>query len=275
MYSREFLQTLHGELARTLPKCTVLLGGSYIYGEPTSHSDVDFFVICPLTGWYGLKKTVKQWKEKHPGVEMNIMVIPKWMIKHGWYYVYGRTTDGTLVTAPFNRQMIITSAIKLAYFSYLQYLLASSKEEQESLLGKICQKIAIIETARAYNQSETPPLSYSQTINNLPGISEYDVVRQVLSERQMNRPLITFPPNHAITELLDGAYQKNRNFFTFDPINYLVYNVKFLLHGNGLFLFKNPDTLIMKKMCSFFEQGGDLEGHYKNMCEIIFPVIML
>lgn len=274
MLKREFLQQLHAELQSITKKCLVLLGGSYVYGESTRESDVDFFIIVPVWKLFSFRAEIRAWKSKYPQVALNIMIVSRPAFKYGWYYVYGRTLEGELFAAPINKRVIIMSALKFAYYHYLKHELAKSEEERTEALKKIAQKIAIIETVREYKEQATPPLATSYIKRRLVGKGGFEWALEVL-EAKANGGALPKVPSDLLLKSLTREYQLCKEYATFSMRDYCVYNVKFLAKGRALFLLGNPDTIILAKIRHSLELKEDLAKLHHELTSIIFPVIML
>ena len=271
MLSREFLHALHNELQALTGKCPVLLGGSYVYGEPTDHSDVDFFVLVPWYRLFSFRRVIRDWKMKYPAILINIMIVQKMAFNLGWYYVYGRDSAGRLVRAPIHKQMMVMSALKLAYYNFLRFAASGDQKEKSLSQEKIAQKIAIIYTIVEHT-GPTPPLATSRLIHYIP--TDLEWVRASLVAKQKGNPILPISET-TIIETLDRVFHHSRPYRCFSPATYLIYNLKFLPRGKTLFLWHNPDTMILQKIRRAIEKKSDLRQLLTELTPLIFPVIII
>jgi hypothetical protein len=75
-------------------------------------------------------------------------------------------------------------------------------------------------------------------------------------------------------EQLEQTHHQLLPYFNFSWSNYLLYNVRFLLRGNPLFIFQNPDKIVLQKIRSGLAEHPSLSQLYEEMRQIIFPIII-
>lgn len=274
MHSPELVRQLHEELQNIVTNYQVLLGGSYVYQESTHESDVDFFVVVPLWRIFSWRQAVAAWKKKYPTVEINIMLVPQWCFKRGLYYVYGQTLTGELVRGPLNHQAGVMSALKLGYYNYLRYRTAKTEAERSDALKKIAQKIAITLTLRQRTKQLVPSLATSNIKRRLKEYPSHQWASDVLAAKTNNKPLPQVD-TAVIERSLDQLFNETTEFHRWFWVNYFIYNAKFLPKGRGLFLFGNPDTILLAQMRSAIQNQTNLAALRQSLTSIIFPVIML
>lgn len=273
MYRRELVRQWHAELQGIAKGATVLLGGSYAYGQSTHGSDVDFFVLAPLHRLVSLRRAIRAWKAGYPNANVTVMLVPRLAFRLGYYYTYGYTLAGELVRSPYNRKAYTMSALKLAYYHYIRYQVATTPEEQAQALYKVAQKAAFVQTFR-YHQGEAPSVPLAYIKRRCKGILHLRWATEVL-EAKLQQQALPIIPVETIQASLEQLYRECAAVRGFSWFNYLVYNLKFLARGRGLFLFSNPDTIILAKMRTALREKQNLSALISQLTDIIFPVIML
>jgi hypothetical protein len=249
MYSEQTIAQIHRDLQALDLSALVLLGGSYVYGEAGEESDVDFYWLCP--SWrvfflFKLKKKVKELRGQYPDIDFSVMIVPQWLRRHG-YYIYGQDVNEKIFTWGLPFPTLIRNCLKLAYYNHLRSIVEPKGKERN--IQKTRKQLAVAELARQ---------------------GKIDFNRPIFSWNYINERLNA---NQQLT--LDGAHSRFQSYFTFSFSNYLLYNVRFLLRGNPLFLLKNPDKMIIKQLKESFDKQEDPVKLYNEIKEIIFPVIIL
>jgi len=283
MYSPELIKKIHTELQAAFPKNLVLLGGSYLYGEANEDSDLDFYIICPLWQIFflsQLKTFPPSMHEKYPAVEMSITIIPQIFFDHGWYYVYGRDTKEQIRRSTINTVAVMRNCLKLALYHYLKLCVKIDHKERRQALFKIAQQLSAIKFLQTKFPTQESPFSSKILSDYLEKTGEQKLapLLYILKNKIQNNVPTDEQTTHyrqALEGLLTSIGSELRlcvNQFSF--INYIIYNVHFLRKGKPLFLFQNPDRMILRKMLAgITREEGRLEL-YKEMKQIVFPVII-
>ncbi len=303
MYSRTVIDQIHSALQALNPSALVLLGGSYLYGEAAEESDVDFYLICPLWRLFFLqryKKLMIDLRKRFPDVDFSLMVVPRWL-KHYGYYIYGRDVNGKIHSWAVPMSVLVRNCLKLAYFNYLRAMVNPSLYPspnrggagggvRERNLNKARKQLAVAHLAAAGKIDFGKPIfSKNYILANTAKSDEQQlsfripvaVGEESLSgQQQLNNG--TVEPFDLDRDLSSSAWADSLEmtsdllpYFSFSWSNYLLYNVRFLLRGNPLFLFKNPDRMILHRLADGLRAEENYEKLYKEMKEIIFPVIIL
>lgn len=272
MYTREFLRTLQRELAEAAPGGTVLLGGSYAYGEATSTSDVDFYIICPWYKLFSYHTSVRAWKKSHSNLQITVMVVPSFALVSGWYYVYGETVEGQVITSFFNKNSIITSALILGYFYWLKYHVATTQEEKTLAVVSLAKKISFIDTACNYSKNDTPALCWSMMRRSVSKSSPW---AHTILQARMDGTLKDQVMPEDMLQTLSKLYEDNKEHVRFSLTAYLAYNALAIRHGKWLFLFGNPATIILLKIRRGLENNVEPSKLYEEVQSIIYPSVVL
>ncbi|MSU75659.1 MAG: hypothetical protein EXS55_04050 [Candidatus Magasanikbacteria bacterium] len=285
MYSPETISQIHSQLQALDPSALVLLGGSYLYGEAGEESDVDFYFVCPNWRIFflkRLKKLINDLKQRFSEVDFTVMIVPRWL-RHDGYGIYGRDTRGKIHSWALPIPTLIRNCLKLAYFNYLRSIVEPTRKDRNRL--KVKKQLAVAQLAAEGK------IDFNQPIFSW---------RHIQNHRAQNTPTSVLPLSgggndspspfrggagggvfgvsegaESLVEQLDQAFHQLLPHFTFSWPNYLLYNVKFLLRGNPLFLFKNPDKMIIERLKEGFDKKEDPVSLYREIKEIIFPVIIL
>ncbi len=261
MYSLETISQIHHKLQALDPSALVLLGGSYLYGEAGEESDVDFYLICPLWQLFFLKpykNLVGDLRKRFPDVDFSLMVVPRWLREHG-YYIYGQDVNGKIHSWAVPTSVLVRNCLKLAYFNFLR-----SKVEYKGIernIAKTKKQLAV-----AY-MATTGKIDFNKAIFSREYIQSH--------EASISRLGGVGVGEDNLSQALQQACHQLLSYLTFSWSNYLLYNVRFLLRGNPLFLFKNPDKMIVKRLADGLHGGEDYKKLYQEIKEIIFPVKIL
>lgn len=276
MYNNADIAAIHQHIKKSYNHGLVLLGGSYGYGEETADSDVDFYLIAPL-GWilyYRFTKSKKIAHKKYPGV--NLILIPQSFYRRGWYYVYGKDDRGRIHCTPINRLIIFRNSLKLAYFNYLKFLLADQSQKPYLLTKAI--KCGITARAMLGNAPSGPPLlsnDFMAAWLQLNPTDDWSVFANLLKKG------VTDPPEldaleEVFLKLTRALYLAHPDALRFSLVNYLTYNAKFWLwQGKAIFLFRNPDKFILRKLEAGLASGIAPDQLYQQVAPIIFPIVIL
>ena len=255
MYSLETISQIHTQLQTIAPHNQVLLGGSYLYGEANDESDVDFYCICPWLQFFvlgNLKKKIQNVKANYPEVRFSVMLVPRWLLRTG-YYIYGQTVDGEVHSWPLPYAALVRNCVKLAYFNYLRFLVVSENKTRN--LAKAAKQLAVATlAARGEINFKEPIFSWRYLRSHLGNFAE------------------TGPD---VGKALQNAPEQFGRFFCFSWSNYILYNAKFLLRGNPLFLLANPDKMILKIASDGFKKSNNFSELYSRIRKIVFPVVIV
>lgn len=250
MHASEFIARVHRELQTLASGTTVLLGGSYWLGEPEKESDIDFYILCGWKDFLGYKKFklgIEEIKIHHSNANINCLFVPLLFFNRGWFYGAGKTISGETKQSPVNRKIIFRSAIKLAYYHVLQ----ATVKPNNNAFKKAKRQLAIAQRMVIRN-----PVSAFDLQPGYLKIEEYGEAS-------------------ALIQAITAIWQANRAWQSFSLINWLTYNIKFLRRGKALFLFTNPDKLIIRKMKNGLIKNAHLAELSIWAGEYVFPVVML
>ena len=260
MYSAEEIKTAHTGLADIFKRGKVLFGGSYLYGDATEQSDLDFYLICSFHDFFYYRRRpeiINAVKSRFSGVRL--MIIPKIFFSLGWYYVYGRNLDGEIEISGISGKTIFRNSLKLACLHYLSSLLANGEAERSVSLSKSANQVNV-----------------AAIVRSLPMICRKR--EPIFSRKFMHAKLKQLDisdcgcePFNAINRLYNSA----DDLLNFSFSNYFIYNIRFILRGNFAFLTKNPDKYILDRIISGISGGNNLKQLHDEMSEIIFPVYIL
>lgn len=280
MLSAQAVGEIHLALQAIFSDSLVLLGGSFWSGEAGESSDLDFYILRPLRRFFAYRRglpEVRALKERYAGAIINCLVAPRFFYERGWYYAAGQTTNGEVWRSPLNTKIIHRTAIKLAYWNYILFLTAEEQAEKQLTLIKTAQQLAVAQTVLA----SAPPekgLTTGFLIGHLPEDFAWNPVRKLLSTKQ-TAWTFSFPELEAIAAGLFSLAERLRaahpRQWRFSFANYCVYNGKFLRRRNPLFLFSNPDKMIVDRLREGLRGRTDLIRLREEMRTIVFPVIMI
>lgn len=279
MRDSAFIKQVHTELQNLCPKTTMLFSGSFLYGHATETSDLDFYCIGGIAELRKAKKLLQTWKKNNGHEDVHIMLVPTIFFKRGWYYIYGRDREENIQASKHHRRINIANGIKFSYFYFLKLLNATTEVEQQQYAWKCAQKIGLTMLALTSPHASAEPLTIENLISYLAQEREvFQPVITILEARLQNRPLSEFEINtfsHFGTLILDKVYRKTVPKLGFSLVQYCLYNAKYLPKGNGLFLFANPDKMILLKMRHALAARTISTELLSWLKEYIFPVVII
>lgn len=284
MYAPEIINEIHNRLQRALPHSLVFLGGSYLYGEATADSDLDFYAICrfrDLITFARYRKTIKEIKSRYPAVRCNITVVPRFLFKHGWYYVYGKDVDGEIHRSAIYPALIIRNSLKLAYYHYLRALISDDLHTRQVRLTKSAQQMAAALVIDKRGYSEEPFFSARNLVKQLKQVdhNKFGILTTLLQSKLDNDQyshqamILTERVLGKAQELAYCELKRHAGVFLFP--NYLIYNMRFLLRGKLLFLFRNPDKMIIEYLRVAIYHHEKLKEIEEGVKKVVFPVMIL
>lgn len=253
MYSTPLITEIHRELKRIYNRGLVLLGGSYLYGEASEESDLDFYIICPWRAFFYYckhKELATELKAKYAPV--NIMLAPKWFFKNGWYYIYGQDLAGKIHVSLVNKKIIWRNCLKLACFSYLKFLLTAESDLKQKNLLKARRLLAAALSLDNF-KNENEPLFATENL----------------------KEVVTELGSGDLLPALKNAWQNGGASLSFSLINYLIYNFRFLPKGDFSWLWRNPDKFILNNFFAGFYSDKKLNELAVEMQKIVFPVFVI
>ncbi len=284
MLKKEDIAKIHRKLSEIYGSGTVLLGGSYLYGEAEEGSDLDFYLISNLHWFINYirhKELLTELKENFP--ILRVMLVSRMFFKRGWYYIYGRDISGKAHVSGVNKKIIFRNSLKLACFHYLKFLLSNSASDKKKFLIKSAQQAAVAAVIKSSMEKINPndPLFSRKII--LENLVKYEGKHREIIEKILNWKKDAANPdmnslNQAGRQLLgviSGVLDSAGSLLSFLPINYLIYNSKFLFQGNKEFLFCNPDKKLLNKIVNGIKTSINLEELHREMKETIFPVFII
>lgn len=274
MYSRELIHEIHTRLAVNLPRARMLFGGSYWYGEASEESDLDFYCVCPLAQVRRAASAIRTIVAAYARVRLGVMVVPEYFYRRGWYYVAGTDEQREVFTSPLNRTAIIRTALKLAYFHYLKFLVTELPVQKQASATKAALQLTVV-WCLLHNQPPSPLFS-KVAVRRLLEQSEIPERAALLEFLSGGSSFIDFPDlKIKFVYLLDSAAEKAAPCFRWWWPNYLVYNAKFVREGSGLFLFKNPDRVILDGLKQAIRQDAPGREILQWFTRTVFPVIII
>ncbi|MBI5729313.1 MAG: nucleotidyltransferase domain-containing protein [Candidatus Magasanikbacteria bacterium] len=281
MLTSQAVKAVHQALQAIFSDSVVLLGGSYWTGEATDTSDLDFYILRPFWHFFVYKwhlPAVEKLKRDHSGVTINCMVVPRFFYERGWYFVAGETVNGEIWQSPLNTKIVFRSAIKLTYWNYILFLTAAEPAEKQFALTKMAQHLTVARVVLTPAELPANGLTASFLIECLPTDQVWNPVRNLLLAKQTGQ---LFPVSEleafstGLFLLAERLFADNPGYWGFSWVNYIIYNSKFFRHKNTLFLFKNPDKMIVDCLREGLKNQTDLGRLREEMRTIIFPVIMI
>jgi len=273
MYNRDSISAIHRSLREIYHRGTVLFGGSYLYGEATEESDVDFYVVCAWPDFFYYwrhPELVLPIKQKHPHV--TIMLAPKILCNKNLYYIHGQDASGAVYGGPVDIELITKNCLKLSYYNYLKFLNIRSPRD----LLKSAKQIGALAIIQKTGNTTGPIFSWKYLKNNSEILDAAD--KNVISEA--SRRLLSAPAaepdefSSQVYEMIKRWHNQVEHCLRFQWVNYLLYNFKFIPQGNFQFLWSNPD----KKLVEDIAQGlarGETGPLYEKARRTILPVIMI
>lgn len=238
MLKAETLTGLQRELRLIVGNSAVLLGGSYYHGGAVAKSDVDFFVIVPWFNFWKVwrrRKVIKKWEGKSTEVKINVMIVPRFFYKRGWYFISGHGLGGKKYQSKLRADLVLRNALKLSAFYGLKFL----NGDGEDWKRKAGKQLAL---AQMIGKNTRADLS-------LVGQSDW-----------------------TLAELLPLA---TPNVWRVSWSNYLIYNLKFLPKFDFTFLFCNPDRKVWKRLLLALEKGSISSAEMEWLGRYVFPVIII
>lgn len=284
MYAQEMIAEIHNRLQSTIPDSLVLLGGSYLYGEATEDSDLDFYAICrwcDLLTFQRYRKSIEAVKSKYKEVRCNITIVPRFLFKRGWYYVYGKDVSGKIHQSAIYPTLIIRNALKLAYYHYLRALVSDDLAARQRCFTKCAQQLAAALIFGKNIYGREPFFSLRNLIKQLEQVDrdKFEVL-SLLLECRLNRELFshrsTIIAERVLLKVLEFAYVDLKpQADAFLLSNYLLYNIRFVLKGTVLFLFKNPDKMVIKYLRGAIYIHENLKLFERTARLVVFPVAIV
>lgn len=282
MVSWQAVKEIQRALQAIFSDSIVLFGGSYWTGEAGASSDLDFYILRPFFSFFAYRRSlaaVAELKKRLGGISINCLVMPRFFYERGWYFVAGETEDGRVVQSPLNAKIIFRTAIKLAYWNYLLSLLAEDTTVQQFTLAKMAQHLAVARTIVLHHPPDQRGFSTQFLLEQAaPFAGDWNSVQSLLKAKQQGEAIAeALLPGLAAACLraADELYRAGARYWRFSLINYCIYNSKFLHRKNPLFLFNNPDKIIVDRLRSALNRHADLTRLREEMRTIVFPVIMI
>lgn len=251
MYSLARIKTVHTQLQTIFKNGLVLLGGSYVYNEADEQSDLDFYYIGSI--WDCLfyrryKKAIVELRKDFS--HFSLMFLPNWAVKRGYFYFYARNLEGKIFSPPINKRLAIGNALKFSHFNYLRYLIDKSANRERFLRKAMTQLLAT--RCLASGVHDVDPVFSEKYLRAQGYWSEIDFML-----------------------LSDQVLAELKSYLNFSPINYLIYNAKFVIKGEFKFVFKNPDKYIISELRRGLKKNENLGILLERIKKIIFPTIIL
>ncbi|KKQ39724.1 MAG: hypothetical protein US58_C0029G0002 [Candidatus Magasanikbacteria bacterium GW2011_GWA2_37_8] len=257
MLTPEVIKQIQTELQSIFPRSLVLLGGSYLWNETDESSDADFYVVGGDINFWLNRKSKKLKTLKNQFLEINITWCPRVFFIFGWYDIYGQDLIGNIYRSPLNYKINWRNTIKLGYFYCLQALTATTKEEKNKWLKKASKRLA-----------------WAQKLNNKE-VSITDRIKPYFSFGNLAKTLSNNWSTEEIIEGLNELVKIGDEQLKFSLINYLIYNIKFIVHKDFSFLNSNPDKKIILEMQKLIQSGSITQSAVGLINRVIFPVYIL
>lgn len=267
MYSPTIIGNIFANLQAINKQALVLLGGSYLTGEATKDSDLDFYFIDSVINLLKLKTKIIKITKDFPDVKLNVMLVPWFFYKRGWYYVYGQSLDEKIHSSPINKPLIIRNCLKLAYLHYFKALAANSNYE----LDKSARELSLI-LLLVNNITPNPLRSKKSLLTEISKINSDQTVKlkNILTDTQ------DFKINSvAVLQCCSVVLSLTKPYLRFNFSNYIIYNLFFLRHLNPLFLLSNPDIMVLNKIKKYLELNVEPANILKVINKVVFPVIII
>lgn len=284
MYSHELISEIHHHLQKAFPHNTILLGGSYLYGEATEDSDIDFYAICQwrdIFGFASYRQKIEKLKDEFFTVRWNVTIVPQALYNQGWYYVYGREITGKIQQSAIYHKLIIRNSLKLAFFHYLSSFSTTSNREHQKKLVKSAQQLAAALLFFEKIFSFKPFFSTTNLIKQLGNIRSLntaplvELLRSKLEKTELTEERLRYLSSQLSSVLLRAKEELGEIWNQFSWVNYCLYNARFILKGNPLFLFTNPDKMVLQKLTTAVQNKSTAAGVIASLKEIVFPVIVV
>lgn len=281
MYEKSLLRELHTKLQSLDPRITLLLGGSYAYGEAHEDSDVDFYAVLPWTkllSYHGLKHKIQNLKDSYFGVRFSVMIVPRFFFERGWFYVHGHDECGDIHASPINTRSIIRHSLKLALFHYFLFLISPDRSRKIRELLKIAKLSAVLRVLTKTIYIFQPLFSVATLSQHLdPKNNSID--KTIMEALQKGREFSSEELSSSaavLYEYLKTFYTENKHHFRFSLLNSLVYALQGIRHRSSLFWTSNPDTMVINYLLDTIENKREnLKEEEKKITTIIFPVLII
>ncbi|MDO8626389.1 MAG: nucleotidyltransferase domain-containing protein [Candidatus Magasanikbacteria bacterium] len=245
MFSRSLIQQIEERFTAEFPKYLVLLGGSYFWGTANDQSDLDLYCIVPLLLAPGAIKKSKLLVKEFPEANLNVTIVPRFFYTHGWLSVVGEDLNGIKHQSKFNYAVDLVDTIKLAGFYYLKSLVASGNL-QEYWLKKASARVNYLDNLK-FGQSRPEFINDSAKYD--PEFMRENILR-------------------CINNFLVSKFRLRPHYF--------IYNLFFLARGSALWLFKNPDKMVLSKLKFYLEHPEEVTARAcEDLAQIVFPVIIV
>lgn len=140
-------QILRG-LEALYPRVLILAGGSRWRGDYRPNSDLDIYILGSFFTIYKITKSKQKlikFKAAWPQFTLNIMLVPKFLAKRGWYCVAGESVSGKIFSSCRNRRTILGNALKLSAWYFLKSDDIIVPEEKTRWLEKGWRQLNYIE----------------------------------------------------------------------------------------------------------------------------------
>lgn len=284
MFSSATIEKIQRELQALNSSALVLLGGSYLYGEATEESDVDFYAVLgvkSLLAYFWYRRKILALKDRHFTVDFRVMIVPRFIFKRGWYYIYGRDLRGKIHSPTINESLILRNSLKLAFFHYVHFLTLRDSRERRASLIKATQQLVPLIVMHDELYTFRPLFSLAQTRKKMARSSHFAarLALEILSWKNSAIDITSANLDYYGAELgrrLKRIYDLNVPYFSaFSLANYLIYNFRFLLKAEARFLLGNPDQLIFQKIRRGLFSSQNSITLYHELKQIIFPVIII
>ncbi len=273
MFTEPVVVQLHQQIQKIFGHTPVLLGGSYVYGEATQYSDIDFYVLCSWVTFFQRKKYARQLaavRALFPAAPISVMLVPRSFFKRGWYYIYGHDVSGQSHVSALNAAIIFRNSLKFGYYYLLKSRCAANQAEQTRAFQKSAHQLAI---AQLFLISKNqPPQFFSRRY--LFAKDESGLSPQLVATRQMLVDPVTKIAPEMQTELLQSLQttrQEGDRYLHFFWPNLLMYLGKYKNLALGL----NPDAALIQALGRGLQSALDPAALLARINQNIFPVIII
>lgn len=257
MLTPEAIRQIQTDLQSIFPKSLILLGGSYLWNEASESSDADFYVVGGDINFWLNRKSKRLSILKNKFLEINITWCPRVFFIFGWYDIFGQDLIGNIYRSPLNYKINWRNTIKLGYFYCLQTLAATTEEEKNKWLKKASKRLAWARKLENRQLGITDPIK--------PYFSFFNLTK-------------TLNSNWSVEEIIKGLDELVRvgdKQLKFSLVNYLIYNIKFIIHKDFSFLNSNPDKKIILEMQKLIQNSNITQSGVGLINRVIFPVYIL
>ncbi len=225
---------------------TLVVGGSRALEEGTPESDTDVYLITKtmrdLRVLLHKKESVRPLKQQQ-GIEHDLILVSRWLLAHRFYYLYGQTPDGSIISAPVDCILQRNYALKVAYRCFVEAQLVHEVDKTTYLLKKAL-RYGIYSAALAQNNRLVAKGPLFSTAALLASDEVSEDAKQFLKNERIKQWDSTFT---IVKRVLEDAYQ----LFCIQPFSWrsqCLYLVFGLRNGNLAPLFKNMDQWIIKEL---------------------------